>query len=183
MTFQNDAAAEPKARRAVTDLQRFGVTIPAPVQAALTRLDELAAAAPKAPSHRELVDALLAGDEATAGALAVDHATYDVRRAAHGEAVVRAARTVSDTIRTHRAPISKQLNKLAQGYADKIAAASRITGTLEALIRAGRIADAELVTAAEPNTQALNGLNAWADRNLGRHLDVTVPDPDAAPAA
>ncbi|MGV0732033.1 hypothetical protein [Mycolicibacter sinensis] len=177
MTFQNDAAAEPKARRAVADLERFGVTIPAPVQAALTRLDELAATAPKAPSHRGLVDAILAGNEATVGALTIEHATYDVRRAAHAEAVMRAARTVSDTIREHRAPISKQLGKLAQGYADKITAASRITATLEALIRAGRIADAELVTAAEPNTAALNALNAWADRHLGRHLGVTVPEP------
>lgn len=175
MGFNPDSVAAPRARRAVADLEKLGIAVPAPVRQALDRLDRIAAAEPKAPPAHVLVDAMIAGDPEQIDRAAIAAATFEVRRAAHGGAVSHCARAVSDALRAQRGPIVKELTKRATLHADKINAANAITDSLDNLIRAGKIAEAETVAAAEPNAKALAALQAWADRHLGEHLDVPAP--------
>jgi hypothetical protein len=175
MGFNPDSVAAPRARRAIADLKKLGVTVPGPVRQALDVLDTIAAAEPKAPPAHILVDAMIAGDPEQIDQAAIAAATFEVKRAAHGEAVARCARVVSDALRASRGPILRDLTKRARQHADKIAAANSITDSLDNLIRAGKITEAETVAAAEPNAKALAALQAWADRHLGEHLDVPAP--------
>jgi hypothetical protein len=184
MAFDSDAAAVHRAHRATRQLVDFGLDLPAAVQQAVDVLDTLTAAAPRPPSAAVQIDAILAGDTDAAQAAALAEATFDVRRIAHAGALARAAQHILDALRAAGPALLRDLSKLAAGHAQHVADADALGATtLEALVAAGRHKDAETFVTADAHQQAINQLQQWADRHLGRPLDIPSPARKKAGAA
>lgn len=179
---EGSALAAVQARRAIRELAGLKIDVPKPVTDKLDQLDVLTAAAPKAPSNDELIQATVAGDQPRIAAAAAELVSFDVRRQAHAQAVQRAGQTVLDALRANRRPVIKALTAQAEQAAEKIAAARQLGNvTVESLVLQHRHDDASTLASVGAHRQVFHRLTEWAHRHLGEFLDVA--DPDAAPAA
>lgn len=180
MSFNRDAAAPHRAREATKQLRERGVKLPKLVGDALATLDRIEASRPPAADTGAIRDLFLAGntDADALHAAALAELAQDLVRTGHGQAVQHAAFAVLDAIADAANEIHAALAKLAGQHIDRLTKAAAIDTALDALIRSGRAADAEVIATAEIDARELDALYRWRDRYLSPSnrrpvLDVT----------
>lgn len=179
--FNSDMAAAVRGKRAASQLADLGIKPPAKVQAALDRLKALEDRAPVTPNPNVLIDATAAGDQAAIDAAALTEATFEHRRNAHSQAVLRAGVAVSAALLDCRTEIARKLTAVGREHVEKAAAAAELAHTtVAALVQRGDFDRAAVLAAGPAHEAALAKLQGWAVNHLDRPLD--LPEPTAAAA-
>lgn len=180
MAFNRDLASPQRVRTALSRFAELGITLPKTVIDARDALTKIEKAAPKPPAPGALAQAILDGaSEDEQLRIAMIELTLNTRREGYSRARAAAAEAVFEAIRASKDEVHQSLSKLATAAIEKLRKTADVHDVpLEALVRAGRHKDAELIASAnvvERQLEALYRLRQdllWpADRWLVQPVD------------
>ena len=182
MSYNASAAIPIRARSALNRLAELGIKLPKPVADAANLLTATETFTPAPRDPHALRDAILAGkDHDTLHAIVLADYAHSKIDTAASAARTHAAHTVLAAIRNAASEIHPQLATLAQATIEKLRAAAKVGDVpLDALVRAGRHADAEAVAGAAVAEQQFLDLCQtrrrllWPERRGLPIIDVTV---------